>query len=252
MEIKPFRAYNDDSLAADFPAAKIIFHHDDFTSGATTWVARKGDITANLAAAAVKDAAGVYTTVTNSVSSITGTMPTLADKYVVAVAIGNLQTNSASVGVSGTFGSATTGPGLTVTGIATDNNPASLNSPPTLTGSITALNADPGREACQVAYWDMVDTSSPLIARALASSLSTDQAIPNGTATTTSTGQVVLGAALDSAMLFTALAANNDGRRVKVLALFEFSTSLTLAEIQVACAEMARTGELYAGWRNRT
>lgn len=251
MEIKPVRSFNQDSLAADFPAAVLLFHSDDFdTASPRRWASRTGNVVMTFAADAVKDENGIYTLVNNSVASVSGTMPTLSG-YAALVVIGNLKNNDASAGLLTTVGSANPGPRLTASGIATSNAPADLNSIVALTGSISATTADPGTPACMGAYFDLVDTSSPLIARALASGLSTDQAIPNGSTTSTSTGQIVLGAALDATFTLGAFAANNDGRRTKIVALLDFGTELTANQFQIACAEMARTGELFAGWRER-
>ena len=243
-EIIPYSSFNTDSLTADFPGLKILGHADDYTAGALTWATRAGSLVLTLAAAATKDANGVYTTVTNSVASVAGTMPTLS-KYAVALCIGNLQTSSASAGVAATFGSLSTGPYVINTGTFTDNTALALMTAVALTGSITA-----GSKACQAAYWDCVDTTTPDAFRVMASGLVTDQAIPNSTSTE-NTGQFILGAVLASAMSLTGLGGLNDGRRIKLFALFDFGVPLSMIDLKIACTEMARTQELFAGWRHR-
>lgn len=245
MRLKPYSSFQEAPLAVSFPALKLLFHADDYVAGATTWTARYGGLTLNLAAAATKDTSGVYTTATNSVNSVTGTMPTLS-KYVVALSIGKLQTSSGTSGLATTFGVASPGPSITSTGVAVDNGASPLNTIPSLTGTISN-----GSSACAAAYYDLVDTTSPAIFRVLAGATSGDQAIPNGSGTTTGTGQIVLGAALGSGFTVPGLAANNDGRRTKIIALFDFSASMVIGDVELAAAEMARTQELFAGWRNR-
>ena len=249
-KIVPYRSFTSASLAADFPAAKIIFHSDDYVDGALTWASRKGDLIATLSGAATKDANGVYAASARTVSSVAGTMPTLS-KYVVALIIGNLNTSSATAGITSTIG-LNTSPGITSTGIAyTAVEGGAANTIPTLIGSITA-----GSKVCGAGYYDLVDTTSPAIYRVLASAsnVAVDQAIPNGSGTTDLTtpanGQILLGGALASAMTFGFLA-STAGARGKIVAVFDFNVALTLGELEVACAEMARTQELFAGWRNR-
>ena len=243
--IKPYSAFTEDSLAADFPAAKIIFHADDYTAGSLTWASRKGGLVLTLAAGASKDVGGVYTTVTNSVASVAGTMPTMS-KYVVAVTIGEAGASSTSNGIAGTFGDITVGPALQLIGRVYNNTATLLNDTPSLTGSIAADN-----KSCQASYWDLVDTTTPACYRAVASALSTEQAIQNGTDTTLTT-QFILGGALSSGLTFSALASITESRRCKVMALFDFSVALAnIGELEIAVSEMARTQELFAGWRNR-
>lgn len=248
MEIKPFRAYTDDAGVSKFPAAKLIYHADDFTSGGTTWVDRISGVTLNFTAAVSKDSEGIYsTTAFNGVASVTGTMPTLDGKYAVLLAIGALQDASATVGLTITVGSSGS---VSVSNSGAATNATNSVTAQTLSGSITA-----GSKACRAGYWDMVDTTSPLCAAVLASAsdVAANQAIPNSSTNTTSdTGQLVMGAALSNAFGIQSINSTTAGQRTKIIALFEFSTDLTLAQLQVACSEMARTQELFAGWRNRT
>ena len=247
-KIVPYRSFNTDSLAANFPAAKIIFHSDDYVDGALTWASRKGDLIATLSGAATKDANGVYAASARTVSSVAGTMPTLS-KYVVALVIGNLNSSSGTAGVTCTLG-VSSAPGVTTTGLAyTAVMGSASNTIPSLTGTISN-----GSKVCGAGYFDLVDTTSPAIHRILASGTSTDQAIPNGSGTTDldtpANGQLVIGGALASAMVLGFLT-STAGARGKIIALFDFNVALTLGEVQAACAEMARTQELFAGWRNR-
>jgi hypothetical protein len=203
--IQPYSSFNTDSLFADFPAAKLLWHMDDFTSGGTTWTDRVSGVILNFTAAVTKDSKGLYsTTASNGVASVTGTMPTLSSKYVVALSIGDLQDASATAGLNITFGSSTA-IGITNGGFCV--NAVNAVDVTTLTGSITA-----GSLACKAAYFDMVDTTSPLVASVLASGLSTDQAIPGGSDTTTDNlGQIALGGALTSAFSIASINATTAG-----------------------------------------
>lgn len=245
MQIKPYSSFTTESNASNFPALKILFHADDYVLGSTTWESRYGSLILTLQTGATKDSNGVYTTVTNSITAVSGPMPTLS-KYIVSLTIGKLQTSSGTAGLATTFGVASPGPSITSTGVAVDNGASPLNTIPSLTGTISN-----GSSACAAAYFDLVDTTSPAIFRVLAGATSGDQAIPNGAGTTTSTGQIVLGAALAPGFTVAGLAANNDGRRTKIIALFDFASPMVIGDVEVAATEMARTQELFAGWRNR-
>ncbi len=249
-QIKPYRSFTSASLAADFHAIKVLFHADDFTNGASSWAARYGGLTINMSGALTKDSSGVYTTATRTVSSVTGTMPTLS-KYIALVGIGKLQTASQTVGSVVTFGSVDgTASGITSNGLAyTAANSGVVNSVAALTGSVTA-----GSLVSSIGFFDNVDTTSPAIYRILASATAGDQAIANGSATTDLLGvpnDPIAFSTFGNSMACIALTSATAGARIKVIAVLDFSVTLSLGELEVAAAEMARTQELFAGWRNR-
>lgn len=252
MDLRSYRTFNSSSasLAADFPALKALFHADDIATGATSWVARHGGLTINMSGAIKKDANGIYTAATNTISSVTGTMPTLS-KYAVCVGIGKLNTSSQTAGPMAIFGKTDgSAGGIQANGIAyTAANVGAVNTIATLTGSVTA-----GSKVAMVGYFDLVDTTSPAIFRVIGGATSGDQAIPNGAATTDLTtpannpiGLTTLGQDMACSPLTTA----DVGGRVKIIALFDFSASMVIGDVQQAAVEMARTQELFAGWRNR-
>lgn len=262
--VSPFSSFTSASNAADFPALKILFHADDFTAHAPTWSSRKGGIvvsfpyyknnvlTAN-AGVAEKDADGVYTleafgTLSGNgwLTVDSGTMPTLS-KYAVCVAIGRTPTTSATAGLGGTFGETETGPSLGTSGTAMATGVNQRNDV-TLVTTLTPTTTV-NKPSCVVSYFDLVDTSSPQILRAYSNN--TDQVIGNFSTTTDDTLAINLGGALSSDVATAAFGGNNDGRRIKMFGLFDFNAPLTLAEIQLAAVEMARTKQLFAGWRNR-
>ena len=248
---KPYRSFTAESLAADFPASKIIFHADDYTAHATMWTDRKAGIVATLSGVGEKDSSGVYTLTAFGTASGNGWMeaegnfPTLG-KYAVCVAIGKPRSNSATVGLGGTFGETSIGPAVGTSGQAVAINVDVRNTVPTMSTPTTTVN----RPSCVVSYFDLVEIASPQILRAYAND--TDNVIGNGATTTMDTLAVGLGAAISSDIATTAFQGNNDGSRIKLFALFDFALPLTLNELQIAASEMARTQELFAGWRYKT
>ncbi len=247
----PYSSFSDGSLVSDFPATKILFHADDYTAHATTWTDRAAGIVATLSGTGEKDSQGVYTLTAFGTASGNGWMeaegnfPTLT-KYAVCVAIGVTPTTSATAGLGGTFGETDIGPSLGTSAVATAIDVNTRNSIPTINTPPTTVN----KPSCVVSYFDLVDTSSPQILRAIANN--TDNVIGNGSTTTTDTLAIGLGGAITSDIATASFQGSNDGRRIKLFALLEFTNSITLNEIQLACVEMARTQELFAGWRNKT
>ncbi len=246
-QLNPYSSFTTDSLAADFPALKALFHADDFSSG-TAWTARHGGLTINMSGNLSKDSAGIYTAATNTISSISGTMPTLS-KYAVCVGVGRLNTASQTAGPIVTLGPIDgSAGGIASNGIAyTLAAGGAVNTIPSLTGSVTA-----GSSVASVGYLDLVDTTSPAIFRVIGGATSGDQAIPNGSGTTDLIANAAVGlTTLGSSMACVPLTTASNGSRIKIIALFDFSTSMVIGDVQIAAVEMARTQELFAGWRNR-
>lgn len=254
--IKPYRSFTSASLAAHFPALKVLFHADDYVAGASTWAARFGGLTINMSGALTKDADGVFTAGANTITSVTGTMPVLS-KYAVCLGIGRLETASATNGPVVVFGLTDgTAGGIASNGVAyTAANGGAVNSAPTLNVPATA-----GAKVATLGYFDLVDTTSPPIHRVIGDSTASQSAIPNGAGTTNLTtpanGPIGL-TTLGQNMACSALTTASNGARIKIMSLFDFNDSFiqgSLIQIpertQPAAADMAFTQELFAGWRN--
>ena len=228
-----FKIASKGSNVSDFPALKMLFHADDYTAGNLTWTDRVSGIVANLTAGASKDANGVYTTVTNSVASLSGTLPVIS-KYPVCLSIGIPSTTSPVVGLAMTIGSGI-GAGIGSTGIVTDSTVTQIGGPAALSGSVTTNNTP----SAQAARFDFVSTGAlaTRIVRALGNN--TDQTVGSGSTDLITPGQIILGAPMSQELTFGCLI--NNGTRGKIYALFDFSTSLSMANLQLAAADMART-----------
>lgn len=232
--IKPYSSFRSSQKDA-FPALKFLLHADDYVSGAT-WTARTGQVV-TLSGAISRDADGVYSVIDRNAATFTG--PISPSKYAVIVSTGKSTTFSSSVGLTCTIGQTSA---VSTSGIVYDNNNVQLSAVG-MTGAITY------GKGCAGSYYDLIDTTSPNIFSAQATNVSTD-IIANGSGTTISTNQIVLGGPLSQTISIGGLS-GNFGQRCKLIALFDFSTPLSFTEFQLAIAEMARTGELYAGWRNK-
>ena len=252
-QIKPYSSFTNATAYADFPACKLLLHMDDVTAGDTTWTDRISGRVFTFSGALSKDSEGVHADGSNvTVSSISGTMPTLAGYSALAI-IGKPTAASTTTGLSCTIGDGTTGAGIIVTGLCytTAGGNTARNTAPTVSAITTA-----GKLSARAAYWDMVDSSSPIIASAISNNYDTATGTSAGTGTTTDTLAVNLGGVLSSASNFTALTGNT-GARLRMLALFDFTAPLSTvaaevnAQMATAVSEMARTRELFAGWRNR-
>lgn len=241
--VKPFRAFNADSTATDFPAAKFILHADDYTAGSTSWPTRKGGNVLTMSQGQEKDSVGVYVLSATTVAGISGTMPTLS-KYVVFLTIGRLAAASSVTGLNAGMGNITNGPYVSNVNPMKDGGGNVLTDTATLTGTVSN-----GSLACHLTYYDMVAATNPDVFRVLASATATDQAIPFGEDNTALT-QLALGGTLANELAIPAHSGDN-GSRNKIVALLDFDAPLTMNELRLAAVEMARTQELYAGWRNR-
>lgn len=241
---KPYSSYTATALVGDYPALKMYFHWDDVIPNTTTWTCRKSGVVATAAAAIQKDSAGVYCS-NQTLSSVSGTMPTCAN-YVVVVAIGVSQTSSPSGGIGCKLG-AVAGYGFSGTGLAYGSSGTVRNTTPTQSGTLSTNNS----WGCVMSYFDCVDTTSPLLSAMVANASDTGATgLAYGEGTTTDTGAITTGL-LSSNLIFNGLGSLTDGRRGKVIALFDFATAPSANELQIACCEMARTGELFVGWKNR-
>ena len=170
--------------------------------------------------------------------------------YAVVVSIGKTS-NASTVGGSiiTLGGSGATAIQLTSTGVATYNSGA-LNSIPTLNpATLTTANKD----CCMCALYDFTDATSPRIERVISNNNFTDAVSTsfNTVATTTTSTDAITPGQMVAGITSTSLTTAAAGARQRVYALFLFTTAISFDELKLACIEMARTGELYAGWRNK-
>ena len=241
--ITPTSSFTSDLPASKFPCLLMYFNSDDLASDGLSITCRKSGVVANFSGEVLKDSAGMYVTSARTVSSVTGTMPTPAGGHLLAVCIGKPITNGLT-GLSVSFGVASgANYGFSTGGIAWEPSAAQNTAP---SASMTATNLP----SCQLSYFDLTDTSSPVIRRIVSN---VTDATSNQAGTTTDT----LGIAIDqlgAGLTFSALSSTT-GARCKIAALFEFTNDTGLfpsqVELAIACAEMAKTRQLYAGWFNR-
>lgn len=221
----------------NFPALKALLHSDDFTAQALTWAARIGGFVLNLSAnTSAKDSSGAYSTTALTVSSITGDLPTV-DKYILTFASGKTTTASATNGVAGTFGD-TVLHGVSAIGqgaAAAGGEVCGATAP----AGLTTFN----RPTVAMGYVDGVGAAfagPPYVGYRVICN-DTEAALPSSNSTLSiGTNMNSMGAsALEPAMVIAAMAGNNDGRRVKMLGLFDFTNPLTLNEIKLASKWMA-------------
>jgi hypothetical protein len=242
MIIKPSKSFTDNSLPANFPAALILFHADDYVSGSTTWASRVGNLTATLSAGCLKDADGVYGVGNVTVSSVSGTMPTLGE-YCAVFGVGKTRTNSATLGLVVQIGDTAEGQGVGNANTYTASGTSETADTAT-TGNPTTVNS----HACRIGYYEIADTSSPVVYAVLANDLnepigSVTDAGPVGGFTVAQ-----LGAAISA--LHPLLATTHAGSRIKLFGIMQFATAKTLNQLKNDAADMAHTQQLCASWIN--
>jgi hypothetical protein len=248
-DITPYSSFTSSPLANNFPALKMLFHADDYSPGSLTWVCRKTGVVANLATVCTKDSEGVYAITSTSVSSVTGSMPAIS-KYAVAIACGKPTAASATAGITASFGDGgSLGAAVQAAGLVYDITLSQLNSAPALSTAPSTV----GKPSCQMARFDLISTGAlaTRVSRVLANN--TDNVIGNGSADITTPGIIVLGGGgvISAGLSIGGISGSNDGRRTKFIALFDFTVNPSAADLQIAASEMARTQQLFAGWRNR-
>lgn len=260
MNIIPYSSFNkkSDSAVANFPGIALLFHNDDLTAGAinapVTLACRKTGniltITPDAGDAILKDSDGFYCGTAPLSVAISGTMPTvLASHYAVVIGIGKSTTASTINGPNFVIGGDVASRlSLGNTGAARYNS-AALNTVPAV--SPTALT-NTNKSICHLTYYDFVDTTNPRIDRAVsnsdyASAVSTT--FSNGTTTTTA-GAVITPGQLAQAFSMGTL--GNGTERIKIMALFLLTAPVSFDKLKIAAIEMAKTQQLFAGFRNRT
>ena len=117
--------YTDDRLFAEggifyasqenFPALKILFHHDDLSAGVnTSFLSRVGSVVLTPASAGfTKDATGMYGTADATAPILSGTLPVVGDGHAVTVFTGTIE-QAANRGVG--FGKVSTDDGMEIRG----------------------------------------------------------------------------------------------------------------------------------------
>lgn len=253
MIIKPLRSFTGDPDVADFPDLKLYWDHDDFKSGAINAIVQwKCRVTGNIASiipaagdAILKDVDGIYSNDVATAIAVSGTMPTvLSTHYAVVVGLGKAHASSTIVGAAPVIGGAT-GIKLGGIGLATSVNVAQNTAPTLSPTALTTVN----KNICTLAYFDLVDITSPAIYRLVANddyTAATSQT--SGSGTTTSTAVIPPGAIANELGVFVSLAGTPTARQRSVM-LFLFTTPKTLDELKLACITMSKTGKPYAGWR---
>lgn len=267
MRIIPTSSFTNDHVAdaTDYPALKMLWHADDITPSTAQYQYWTDRITGNILTIntglvgnyLLKDSEGLYSTSAGSAyaTTISGTMPTvLATHYAVLVAIGKTSTASTIGGPGFTLGADGTNLlSLASSGISRFNS-AALSAAGTL--APTALTNN-NKKAAIVTYYDFVDVTgapvNPRIDRVIANDdFSSADPICFTSGATTTAGATLNGSVGQFGSGFThSVLGTQPTARTKIQALFLFTNPLTTDELKVAAIEMARTGQLYAGWRNR-
>lgn len=244
--IKPFSSFNAAQNANDFPALLLYWHQDDVREGDLTWVDRVSGVVLTSSVALSKDSEGVYSATASH--TLSGTMP-IPGINCCLLTIFHSGDNSSTVGGLITIGdtaAATTAPGISTNGAISDGMTTGFTGPAaTLANTPTAVAT--GSNSCRATALLAGATRINVLANSEggAATIGTDSDATTGTFT--NIANTTLGA---SNADFRSID-QGSGARAKVIALLGFSSALTLNELQIACAEMARTGNLFAGWRNR-
>lgn len=254
---KEFNAASD-GLAADFPALALYWHADDISPDgsldAVSWVDRILGNTLTITPIGTdgihKDSSGIYAADSCTISA-SGDMPEITTShYAVCVSIGKTSTASTVTGALAVFGAdGATNPVVGSGGIAKYNS-ASLNSAPTLNpAALTNVN----KYSCLCSLFDYTDATSPRIERVVSNTdfEAAASTTYNTAATTTTSTNAITPGQMAAGMTITGLTGATPGARQQIHALFLFTTPVSFDELKIACIEMARTRQLYAGWRGK-
>lgn len=238
MEIIPFRTYTDDLPTSMFPDLLLYWHWNDVTDGDLTWTDRVSGVVLTFDKPLLKDSEGLYTGQTATITC--GTLP-IPGQSAIIVNICKMATGSATLGGTINIGSTAenAGPSISTSGqmsqaAAGTIAAATFAATPTGTGKnacrASALTATGATGLCVLAHDDGATTT-------LAND-STSAVGGNLTefATLPLTNSTITIASINGA--------TDDGRRGRVIALFSPSTDISLAKLELACVEMARTKQL--------
>lgn len=242
----------------DFPSLKLLFHGEDVTEGDMSWTDRVSGVKCDFLLPLIKTepegwanpytgphkGVGVTGTVDNTITNITGTLPTLA-KHALVLSMGHSIDIAGSSELFGSIGEAGIEfPALTSNGLAFNAAGALRVLGPALDG------APPGNvDSVTMSSFDLIDTTNPLIQHGQGS-INNDE-IPYGTGTSQGGTAINLGGPFTTVFFVPVTNEVAPWWFINMLAVFDFDNPVSEIEFKKALVEMPHSGQLYQGWKNR-
>ena len=241
-QLTPYSSFTDDLPASKFSDLLLYWHWNDVTSGDLTWTDRVSGVVLTFNKPILKDSEGLYTGQTAAITC--GTLP-IPGQNAILINICKMATASATTGGIVTFGDATNangGPAISTSGAMSQSGAGTI-----ATATFAATPTGTGKNACRASA--LIGTGATGLCVLAHDDGATTTLANDSTAASASLTDFATTALINSPATITSInGATDDGRRGRIIALLSPSTAITLNDLQLACVEMARTKQLWAGF----
>ena len=240
-QLKPYSSFTDDIPASKISDLLLYWHWNDVTSGDTTWTDRVSGTVLTFNKPILKDSEGLYT---GQTATITCPSLPIPGQNAILVNICKMATASPTSGGVVTLGSTVegSGPGISTNGAASQASAGEIAA-----ATFAATPSGNGKNACRAtALVSSGNTALCVLAHDDGATTTIANDSTNASVALTEFATLPLGTT--AITIGSVSAASDDGRRGRIIALLSPSTAITLNDLQLACVEMARTKQLWAGF----
>ena len=240
MDMIPYSSFTDDIPASKISDLLLYWHWNDVTSGDLTWTDRVSGVVLTFNKPILKDSEGLYTGQTATVTC--GTLP-IPGQNATLINVFKSATASPTTGGVVTLGDTTEqgGPAISTNGAMSQADMGTVAS-----ATFAATPTGNGKNACRASAL-IASGATGLCVLAHDDGATTTLANDSTNASVSLTEFATLPLTNSSITIASINGATDDGRRGRIIALLSPDTAYTINELQIMCAEMARTKQLWAG-----